>query len=146
MKKDARDNAEELLAIFDSIQRTPEEWMAMSLADVKQEFTEEGFEYSLKLKISLHKFYSFLTRRKLNVAKSKREAITMKYFANGAQSDFNLPSAKEALMTYLSNISSERRQVLTANFRNFENFSEEDYKTTLDDLKYLDEKKKENES
>lgn len=139
MSESRKNYTEALQAIFDYVQPTPEEIMSMSIEEVRKELSEDGFDVSSRLEIARLRFDVFCTRKKLDSAKAKRKKIEKKYFINSKQTSLNIPNIREALMNYLSTISSDRRQLITAHFRNFENITDDDLKTLFDDLKLLEQ-------
>jgi hypothetical protein len=134
-----KDYTDTLQSIFEFIQPQPDEIIAMSIKEIRKELVEEGFDVDGRLEKAKRQFDVIATRVKLNSAKLKRETVGKEILSRGLVE--HISDAKSALENFLSSLSLERRGLITAHYRNFEEFKDDDIITLLNDLKILEEMK-----
>ncbi len=139
MSDTKRNYTETLQSIFDFVQLKPEEIISMPIKEVRKELVEDGFNIDSRLEIARRQFDVICTRIKLDSAKAKRKEIESTFISNESNLEINISNVKQALIDFVSTISPDRRQLLTAHYRNFENLADEDLITLLKDLKLLEE-------
>jgi hypothetical protein len=137
---EARKNyTETLQSLFDFVQLKPEEIMSMPIKEIRKELAEDGFDVDLRLEMARKQFDIICTRIKLDSAKVRREEIEKEFIFNKTSDEVNISNIKQTIMDFLSTISPDRRQLITAHHRNFENLTDDDLVTLFEDLKLLEE-------